>query len=109
MLIFGTVHRLKRQSEEICVRYKGTKINSTTSYRYMGVQIDSTLNINTNFELCYKRAGRLRLRSKLRCFLDSTTAGKLYRSMIVPIVAKILWNLKPETKNWSIKKVRCSS
>ena len=61
VLVFGTVQRLKRQSEEICIQYKGTKINATTSYRYLGVEIDSTLNLNTNFELCYKRAsGRLR-------------------------------------------------
>ena len=99
VLVFGTAQRLKRQSGEICVRYKGTKINTTTSYRYLGVEIDSTLNLNTNFELCYKRAsGRLRLLSKLRCFLDSTTACKLYRSMIVPVVTYCgILNLKPTT------------
>ena len=32
-LAFGTAQRLKRHSEEICIRYKGTKINFTTSYR----------------------------------------------------------------------------
>ena len=67
VLVFGTAQRLKRQSEEICIQYKGTKINATTSYRYLEVEIDSTLNLNSNFELCYKRAsGRLRLLSKLR-------------------------------------------
>ena len=99
VLVFGTAQRLKRQSEEICIQYKGTKINATTSYRYLGVEIDSTLNLNTNFELCYKRAsGRLRLLSKLRCFLDSTTACKLYRSMIVPVVTYCgILNLKLTT------------
>ena len=63
------------------------------------MEIDSTLNLSTNFELCYKRAsGRLRLLSKLRCFLDSTTACKLYRSMIVPVVTYCgILNLKPTT------------
>ncbi len=99
VLVFGTAQRLKRQSDEICVRYKGTKINTTTSYRYLGVEIDSSLNLNTNFELCYKRAyGRLRLLSKLRCFLDSTMACTLYRSMIVPIVTYCgILNLKLTT------------
>ena len=54
VLVFGTAQRLKRQSEEIYIRYKGTKINAATSYRCLGVEIDSTLNLNTNFELCYK-------------------------------------------------------
>ena len=99
MLVFGTPQRLKRQSGEICARYKGTKINTTSSYRYLGVEIDSTLNLNTNFELCYKRAsGRLRLLSKLRRFLDSTTAYKLYRSMIVPVITYCgILNLKATT------------
>ena len=99
VLVFGTAQRLKRQSEEICIQYKGTKINATTSYRYLGVEIDSTLNLSTNFELCYKRAsGRLRLLSKLRCFLDSTTACKLYHSMIVPVVTYCgILNLKLTT------------
>ena len=63
------------------------------------MEIDSTLNLNTNFELCDKRAsGRLRLLSKLRCFLDSTTACKLYRSMIVPVVTYCgILNLKLTT------------
>ena len=52
------------------------------------MEIDSTLNLNTNFDLCYKRtSGRLRLLlSKLRCFLDSQTACEIYHSMIVPFV-----------------------
>ena len=75
------------------------KINTTSSYRYLGVEIDSTLNLNTKFGLCYKRAyGRLRLLSKLRRFLDSTAACKLYRSMIVPVVTYCgILNLKPTT------------
>ena len=99
VLVFGTPQRLKRQNGEMCVRYKGTKINTNTSYRYLGVEIDSTFNLNTNFELCYKRAsGRLRLLSKLRRFLDSTTAYKLYRSMMVPVITYCgILNLKPTT------------
>ena len=99
VLVFGTAQRLKRQSDEICVRYKETRINVTTSYRYLGVEIDSVLNLNTNFELCYKRAsGRLCLLSKLRCFLDSQTACEIYRSMIVPVVTYCgILNLKITT------------
>lgn len=33
--IFGTAQRLKRQSVEICLRYKGKKVNCTISYRYL--------------------------------------------------------------------------
>ena len=51
------------------------------------MEVDATLNLNTNFELGYRRAsGKLRLLSKLRCFLDSQMVCELYRSMIVPVV-----------------------
>ena len=46
MLVFGTAQHLKRQSEEVCVSYKGTKINTTTLYRYLGVETNSTLQTN---------------------------------------------------------------
>ena len=109
VLVFGTAQRLKRQSGEICIHYKGTKIYTSTSYRYLEVEIDSTFNLNTNFELCYKRAsGRLRLLAKLRGFLDSTTVCKLYRSMIVPAVTYCgILNPKPTTGQ--SRKVSCSS
>ena len=76
---FATTQRLKRQSEEIYLQYKDqTNTNVTTSCSYLGVEIDSTLNL-TNFELCYKRVSdRLRLLSKLGCFMDSQTACEIY-------------------------------
>ena len=41
---------------------------------------------STNFGLCCKQAsGRLRLPSKLKCFLDSQPASELHRSLILPV------------------------
>ena len=64
------------------------------------MEIDLTSNLNTNFELYYRRAsGRLCLLSKLRCFLDSQTACEIYRSMIVPFVIYCgILNLKLTTR-----------
>ena len=67
---------------------------------YLRIDIDSTLNLNANFELSYKRASsRSRLLSKQRCFLDSTTACELYRPMIVPVITYCgISNLKLTTR-----------
>jgi hypothetical protein len=47
--------------------------------------VDSSLNLNSNFESYFKRAaGRLRLLEKLRIYLDLEAANAIYCSMIIP-------------------------
>ena len=54
-------------------------------YKYLGIEIDSSLNLNSHFEKCFKRASsRLRLLVKLRDYLDLTAAKAIYRSLILP-------------------------
>ena len=84
-LLFGTSQRIAKQSESLDVMYRGSKILSTKQYKYLGVEIDSTLNLNTHFEKCFKRASsRLRLLAKIRDSLDLTAAKAVYDSMILP-------------------------
>ena len=54
---------------------------NTSHYKYLGIEIDSSLNLNSHFE---KRASsRLRLLGKLRDYLDLTSAKAIYRSLIL--------------------------
>jgi len=49
------------------------KINSTTSYKYLGTLLDSYLN--ENFEKSYKKtSSRVRLLEKMRCYLTTEAA-----------------------------------
>ena len=60
-------------------------INNTTEYKYLGVLVDTSLNLNSYFDKCVKHAsGRLRLLAKLRSFMDNATASTIYRTMILP-------------------------
>ena len=74
-----------KQNETLDVMYRGSKIQNTKQYRYLGIEIDGTLNLNTHFEKCFKRASsRLRLLAKIRDSLDLTSAKAVYNSMILP-------------------------
>ena len=85
-LLFGTSQRIAKQTEpfEINLSHQ-TVINNTTDYKYLGVRVDSSLNLNSNFNACYKKAsGRLRLLAKIRSYLDQATAATIYHSMVLP-------------------------
>ena len=65
--------------------YRCSKILNTKQYKYLGIEIDSTLNPNTHFEKCFKRASsRLRLMAKKRDSLDLISAKAVYNSIILP-------------------------
>ena len=84
-LLFGTSQRIAKQNNELNVMYRGVKILNTSQYKYLGIEVDSTLNLNCHFEKCYKRAlSRLGLLGKLRPHLDLAAAKAIYRTMILP-------------------------
>ena len=62
-------------------------MNVTSHYNYLGIEIDSTLNLNTHFDKTYKKAtGRLKLLHKLRDQLDEKSSKSIYNTMIVQTV-----------------------
>jgi hypothetical protein len=66
------------QSRELDVRYKGERVKTTTSYKYLGYALDPCLTFSKNFEDVYKRASnRLRLLAKLRDQVTSDVAYKV--------------------------------
>ena len=84
-MMFGTAPALRNQ-DSFNIVYDGCKtVNVTTSYKYLGVKIDQTLNLNTNFQYTYRKAnGKLRLLQKLRPQLSRLAALRIYQSMILP-------------------------
>ena len=88
VMLFGTPQKLsKLKKETLNINYRSSAINVTTEYKYLGVHIDSTLNLNTNFDKVYKKAsGKLKLLAKLRYQLDMKSAVAIYDSMIVPTI-----------------------
>ena len=62
-------------------------MNETTQYKYLGIILDQHLNLHEYLATVYKKASsRLKLLKRVRSNLTSEIAGKIYHSMIQPIV-----------------------
>ena len=84
-LLFGTAKKVANGSSDFRPRVNDKEITKTARYKYLRISIDSTLNMNTFFEKCYKKASsRLSLLAKLRGDLDMKAAKAIYQSMILP-------------------------
>ena len=55
-LLFGTAKKVANGSSDFRPSVNDKEITKTASYKYLGISIDSTLNMNTFFEKCYKKA-----------------------------------------------------
>ena len=53
-MICGTSMRVKKAAP-LNIQIKGTSINQTSSYKYSGTHLDSTLALNGNFNSKYKK------------------------------------------------------
>ena len=74
-LLLGTSQRIAKQNETLTVMYRGANVLNTSHNKYLGIEIDSSLNLNSHFDKGFKRASsRLRLLGKLRDYLDLTAA-----------------------------------
>ena len=86
-LLFGTAQRIQKCTEPLCISNEHGQISITSTYKYLGVQLDSSLNLNSDFDAKYKKAsGRLRLLAKIRNHLDIESTKSIYRSMVLPVL-----------------------
>ena len=61
-MLFGTARRLSKNGRKLKIYYNGSIISCVKEYDYLGNVLDSSLNLNTNFNRAYKRASsRMRL------------------------------------------------
>ena len=85
-LLFGTSKRISMQSASLKVHQGLNTIRNTNEYKYLGLYVNSSLNLNSHLEISYKKAaGRVKLLAKLRKHLDLHSARDVYCSMIMPV------------------------
>ena len=87
MMLFGTAKRLSGfDGKELNLSVDGSRIDTTTIYKYLGVYLDPTLNLDMHFYKTYKKAaGRVNLFQRIRSNTDTLSAERIYRAMIMPI------------------------
>ena len=86
-VLFGTAKRLKACPGELNLNYRNFKIIAASTYKYLGSNLDTSLNMNDNFNCMYKRvSSKLRLLSALKPYLTTTSLKKIYEGIIVPTI-----------------------
>ncbi len=85
-MCFGTRYQVSKLSDTR-VYYNGTEIELVSSYKYLGVMLDSYLNYTANTEYITKKlVSRIGLLGRTRKFLSQTTCVYLYRLLILPLL-----------------------
>ena len=86
-MVFGTATRLAILNRGMKVKYQHHTVNVTTSYRYLGVDINPSLTFNDYFMTsCKKTTGLLLMLNKLWFQLDAKAAVTIYKSLIIPVL-----------------------
>ena len=87
-MLYGTGRKLSKFKEhELNIMHNNTVVNYTTSYTYLGIHLDQTLNLTEHFNKIYKRLhGRLKLLLKIRKSMTTRAAASVYNAMILPVI-----------------------
>ena len=85
-MIFGTHQRIAKIPRDLNVFFNHQRISITKTYKYLGVELTSTLNLNSQFNINYRKASaRLKLLAKIRHQLTVQAAINVFNHMIVPL------------------------
>ena len=86
VMLFGTKKRLNQQERETEINYQSQSINTKISYKYLGVQLDPSLNMQEHFKsICRKASSRIRLLKRIRLFITDLATMRIYQALMVPI------------------------
>ena len=87
VMLFDTKKRLNQQEREIEINYQSQHINNTNNYKYLGVQLDPSLNMQEHFNsICRKASSCIPLLKKIRPFITDLATLRIYQALIVPII-----------------------
>lgn len=86
-MLFGSKNNLSKQNSSLNVTYGYQTVRVTSTYKYLGVLIEPSLNLSSNFDLTYQKAsGRLRLLYRIRPLITEKAALAIFQTMIQPVL-----------------------
>ena len=87
-MVFGTAKKLNKiDNHPLEIKHKDKVINHTSTYKYLGLNLTSTLSMNEQLRSSLKKAStRINLLKKMKFYIDTKTAALIYQSMILPIL-----------------------
>ena len=88
VMFLETSKRLgKGDDDDISVKYRHQTITRVTTYKYLGLLIEPTLNFHEHFQKSYRKASaRLRLLERIRLSLTPNARRMIYQMMILPLL-----------------------
>ncbi len=85
-MCFGTQRQLAK-CDTLNVECDGIKLEQVTSYKYLGIMIDSKLSFDSNTEYVYSKViKRIGVLGRSRYFLSQELALYLYKQLILPLL-----------------------
>ena len=77
----------RQRNETANIVIDNNVINQPELYEYLGVELDSHLNLNSHLQTMYKRiSSRLNMLRKIRPQISPTVADTIFNSMIQPLI-----------------------
>ena len=82
---YGSRHNLKNL--QICCKLNDSQLSLTKQYTYLGVLLDETLNLESNFNIIFKKFSyKIFQFSKIRKYLPLRVRVLVYKQTILPLV-----------------------
>ena len=86
LMVFGTREGVKR-SKKVLLFINGEKLRMVSSFKYLGLLLDSTLTYNLHIKsLIRSIIHKVSLLSKVKTYLKDDVALQIYKSMILPFL-----------------------
>ena len=85
-VLYGSHQKLSKMPS-VDIEIHNKTVHETRSYKYLGVDLDSHLNLHQHFDNVYKKASaRVKLLSRIRENVTPYVAESIYESMIRPLL-----------------------
>ena len=86
-MLFGTAAKRSKTAHQVKVNIGSKNINNTDSYKYLGIHLDMSLNLNNHIaKICKKASSRLGLLRRIRPILTTYATMEIYKAMVQPVL-----------------------
>ena len=104
------LHCKKKQDGALSKINIGSRnINNTDSYKYLGIHLDMSLNLNDHIvKNCKKASSRLSLLRRIKSILTTYATMEVYKAMVQPVLTycSIAFISLSETNETRLRKIK---
>ena len=84
VLLFGASKKIAHNTKDFEIYANKSKVSVTKECKYVGVPANSSLNMTSSVDKCYKKASsRLNLLAKVKFLMDVNVVKSIYQTMVL--------------------------